>query len=169
MRRWSATCSSCCSRSAPRKPAWRRKLIARSDDLEALAAGVRKNLKILSGWRYEQFGKDALDLVEGRLAFAIENGKLKMSRVVSRRGDRRCVSVGAARSCPARRLLDRAGAPPVHGTGPGHTCNAGGDRALHRPAGTSETGAAIMRATHAAVLRWAPPGVMLTMDFAPTG
>jgi ribonuclease D len=57
------------------------RLIARSDDLEALAAGVRKNLRILDGWRYEQFGKDALDLVEGRLAFAIENGKLKMSRV----------------------------------------------------------------------------------------
>jgi ribonuclease D len=57
------------------------RLIARSDDLEALAAGVRKNLNILQGWRYEQFGKDALDLVEGRLAFAIENGKLKMSRV----------------------------------------------------------------------------------------
>ncbi len=38
--------------------------------------------RILNGWRYEQFGKDALDLVEGRLAFAIENGKLKMSRVV---------------------------------------------------------------------------------------
>ena len=57
------------------------RLIARSDDLEALAAGVRKNLNILSGWRYEEFGKDALDLVEGRLAFAIENGKLKMSRV----------------------------------------------------------------------------------------
>lgn len=59
------------------------RLIARSDDLEALAAGVRKNLNILNGWRYEQFGKDALDLVEGRLAFAIENGKLKMSRVRS--------------------------------------------------------------------------------------
>ena len=59
------------------------KLIARSDDLEALAAGVRKNLNILSGWRFEQFGRDALDLVEGRLAFAIENGKLKMSRVVT--------------------------------------------------------------------------------------
>jgi len=57
------------------------RLIARSDDLEALAAGVRKNLNILQGWRFEQFGKDALDLVEGRLAFAIENGKLKMSRV----------------------------------------------------------------------------------------
>jgi len=58
------------------------RLIARSDDLEALAAGVRSNLRILSGWRFEQFGRDALDLVEGRLGFAIENGKLKMSRVV---------------------------------------------------------------------------------------
>jgi ribonuclease D len=57
------------------------RLIARSDELEALAAGVRKDLKILSGWRYEEFGKDALDLVEGRLAFAIVDGKLKMSRV----------------------------------------------------------------------------------------
>jgi ribonuclease D len=58
------------------------RLIARSDDLEALAAGVRTDLNILRGWRYEEFGKDAVDLVEGRLAFAIENGKLKMSRVV---------------------------------------------------------------------------------------
>jgi ribonuclease D len=58
------------------------KLIARTDELEALAAGVRKNLNILRGWRFEEFGRDALDLVEGRLGFAIENGKLKMSRVV---------------------------------------------------------------------------------------
>jgi ribonuclease D len=57
------------------------RLIARSDDLEALAAGVRKNLRILEGWRFDEFGSDALDLVEGRLAFAIENGKLKMSRI----------------------------------------------------------------------------------------
>ena len=57
------------------------RLIARSDELEALAAGVRKGLKILSGWRFEEFGRDALDLVEGRLAFAIEHGKLKMSRI----------------------------------------------------------------------------------------
>jgi len=57
------------------------RLIARSDELESLASGVRKDLKILSGWRFEQFGSDALDLVEGRLGFAIENGKLKMSRV----------------------------------------------------------------------------------------
>ncbi len=56
------------------------KLIARSDDLEALAAGVREDLPILGGWRFEQFGSDALDLVEGRLAFATENGRLKMTR-----------------------------------------------------------------------------------------
>jgi len=58
------------------------KLIARSDDLEALAAGVREDLNILSGWRFEEFGRDALDLVEGRLAFAIEDGKLKMTRTI---------------------------------------------------------------------------------------
>jgi ribonuclease D len=57
------------------------KLIARSDELEALAAGVRSDLNILSGWRFDEFGRDALDLVEGRLAFATENGKLKMSKV----------------------------------------------------------------------------------------
>ena len=63
------------------------RLIARADDIEALAAGVRDGLKILSGWRFEQFGSDALDLVEGRLGFAIENGKLKMSRIVKERAD----------------------------------------------------------------------------------
>ena len=57
------------------------RLIARSDELEALAAGVRSNLGILDGWRFDQFGRDALDLVEGRLGFATENGKLKMSRL----------------------------------------------------------------------------------------
>jgi ribonuclease D len=57
------------------------KLIARSDELEALAAGARNGLNILSGWRFEEFGRDAVDLVEGRLAFATENGKLKMSRI----------------------------------------------------------------------------------------
>jgi len=56
------------------------KLIARSDDLEALAAGVRDGLAILSGWRFDEFGREALDLVEGRLAFATENGRLKMTR-----------------------------------------------------------------------------------------
>ncbi|HEY9554907.1 ribonuclease D [Allosphingosinicella sp.] len=56
------------------------RLIARSEELELLAAGRRQGLSILEGWRYEQFGHDALDLVEGRLAFAIRNGKLAMTR-----------------------------------------------------------------------------------------
>ena len=50
------------------------RLIARSDDLEALAAGVRKDLNILNGWRFEEFGRDALDLVEGRLASRSRTG-----------------------------------------------------------------------------------------------
>jgi ribonuclease D len=56
------------------------RLLARSEDLEALAAGQREGLAILEGWRFDQFGRDALDLVEGRLAFAVLNGKLKMTR-----------------------------------------------------------------------------------------
>ncbi len=56
------------------------RLLARSDDLESLAAGVRHGLAILDGWRYEQFGRDALALVEGQLGFTVKNGKLKMTR-----------------------------------------------------------------------------------------
>lgn len=56
------------------------RLLTRADELEALASGVR-NLPVLEGWRYEVFGKDALDLVEGKLAFAVEKGKLKMTHI----------------------------------------------------------------------------------------
>jgi ribonuclease D len=56
------------------------RLLARSDELEALAAGVRSGLPMLEGWRYDQFGHDALDLVEGRLGFAVQDGRLKMTR-----------------------------------------------------------------------------------------
>lgn len=56
------------------------RLLARSDDLEALAAGQRDRLSILQGWRFDQFGKDALALVEGRLGFTVRGGKLKMTR-----------------------------------------------------------------------------------------
>ncbi|ABD25781.1 ribonuclease D [Novosphingobium aromaticivorans DSM 12444] len=57
------------------------RLLARTDDLELLAAGQRRNLPILEGWRFEQFGRDALELVEGKLAFAVVNGKLKMAHI----------------------------------------------------------------------------------------
>ena len=55
--------------------------------------------------------------------------------------------------------------PIIHGETPGHTCNAAGTDGFIGQPGSSETGAAILRATRAAVLRWAPPGYMLTMDF----
>ena len=56
------------------------RLLTRAEEMEALAAGVR-DLPVLQGWRYEVFGKDALDLVEGKLAFAVEKGKLKMTHI----------------------------------------------------------------------------------------
>lgn len=56
------------------------RLLARSEDLELLAAGVRE-LPLLEGWRYDQFGRDALELVEGKLAFAVVKGRLKMAHI----------------------------------------------------------------------------------------
>jgi hypothetical protein len=57
-------------------------------------------------------------------------------------------------------------APPVHGETPGHTCQEAGNDVFMGQSGTSETGAAILRSSHAAVLRWAPPGAMMTMDYS---
>jgi ribonuclease D len=56
------------------------RLLTRSDELELLAAGVR-DVPLMEGWRYEVFGRDALDLVQGKLAFAVENGRLKMTHI----------------------------------------------------------------------------------------
>jgi ribonuclease D len=57
------------------------RLIARSDDLDLMAAGQRTGLPMLEGWRYDVFGKDALALVEGRLAFSVISGKMVMSQI----------------------------------------------------------------------------------------
>lgn len=56
------------------------RLLTRADEMEALAAGIR-DLPILEGWRFEVFGRDALQLVEGKLAFAVKGGKLKMTHI----------------------------------------------------------------------------------------
>ena len=55
------------------------RLIAKADELEQLAAGAREDIRLLDGWRFEEFGSDALDLVEGRVAFAVRDGKLKVT------------------------------------------------------------------------------------------
>ena len=54
---------------------------------------------------------------------------------------------------------------PVHGVTPGHKCEAAGTDQFIGKKATSENGDAIKKVSHAAVLRWAPPGVMLTMDY----
>src|SRR3546814_16723312 len=52
------------------------KLIARSNDLEAIATGQPEGLAGLDRWRRDVFGSDTLALVEGRLAFAIVAGRM---------------------------------------------------------------------------------------------
>ena len=54
------------------------RLLTRSDEMEALAAGTR-DLPVLEGWRYDVFGKDALELVEGRVGFTVKQGRLEMT------------------------------------------------------------------------------------------
>ncbi|MEP3050111.1 MAG: ribonuclease D [Erythrobacter sp.] len=56
------------------------RLLTRAEEMEALAAGMR-DLKVLQGWRYEVFGRDALELVEGKLGFAVKDGKLAMTHI----------------------------------------------------------------------------------------
>ena len=46
------------------------------------------------------------------------------------------------------------------------SCNADAANQFIGQAATSETGAAMLKATDSRVLRWAPPGVMLTMDYS---
>lgn len=63
------------------------RLLGRAEELELLAAGQRDRLAILEGWRFEQFGRDALSLVEGRLGFAVRNGKLCMTHTLTGNAD----------------------------------------------------------------------------------
>jgi hypothetical protein len=53
---------------------------------------------------------------------------------------------------------------PVHGSTPGKVCNESAAQSFVGQPATDETGTAILRATNAAVLRWARPGTMMTMD-----
>src|SRR5258708_13125574 len=58
-----------------------RKVIATVDDLEQIAADDHADVAALHGWRRELFGEAALALKHGRLALAIEKGRVA-------RGDR---------------------------------------------------------------------------------
>jgi hypothetical protein len=67
------------------------------------------------------------------------------------------VLVGACSTAPAR--------PVIHGETPGHICKTDGTNQFIGRTRSDAVGAAIKRVSNAAVLRWAPPGVMLTMDY----
>jgi len=53
------------------------KVIATVDDLERIAADDGADVPALSGWRRELFGEKALALKHGKLALAIEKGKVE--------------------------------------------------------------------------------------------
>lgn len=55
--------------------------------------------------------------------------------------------------------------PPVHGQTPGHVCTADGTEQFIGQTRSDDTAEAIKRVSHAAIVRWAPPGVAMTMDF----
>jgi ribonuclease D len=51
------------------------KLLASASDLDALAAGAR-DLPALRGWRNEVFGRDAVELCDGRVALAVDGARV---------------------------------------------------------------------------------------------
>ena len=52
------------------------KLIASAGDLDALAAGDR-SISALNGWRFEVFGKNALELCDGKIGLIAKGTKIK--------------------------------------------------------------------------------------------
>jgi len=52
------------------------KVIATVDDLEEIAAADDAKVRALTGWRRELFGEKALKLKQGRLALALEKGRV---------------------------------------------------------------------------------------------
>jgi ribonuclease D len=55
------------------------KLLASAADLELIAAyGDKAEVPAMSGWQFKVFGKEAIELRDGKLALAIEENKLKV-------------------------------------------------------------------------------------------
>lgn len=62
------------------------KLIANGSDMEALVTGERNGLALLSGWRFDLFGKEALALIEGEIALTAKGSQLKATAIPKSRG-----------------------------------------------------------------------------------
>ncbi len=55
------------------------RLIATTDQIEALALGQHDELGCLEGWRFEIFGNKALQLISGKLGLSIKDNKVLLS------------------------------------------------------------------------------------------
>ncbi len=53
------------------------KLLANASDIEAIAQDDNADVPALKGWRYDVFGKMAIDLKNGKYGVAVKNGKIK--------------------------------------------------------------------------------------------
>jgi hypothetical protein len=67
------------------------------------------------------------------------------------------LAVAACAQAPAK--------PIIHGQTPGHSCKTDGTDQFIGKTRSQRLEGAIRRVSNAAVLRWAPPGIMLTMDY----
>jgi ribonuclease D len=54
------------------------KLVANSDDLEMIAADDNAPVRALTGWRRDLFGREALDLKQGRIALTAAGKRIKL-------------------------------------------------------------------------------------------
>ncbi len=52
------------------------KLVASAKDIEAIAQNDKASVKALKSWRYEIFGKYALDIKHGKIAIRVKNGEI---------------------------------------------------------------------------------------------
>jgi ribonuclease D len=57
------------------------RLIADSEMLEFYVRDVKSAPALNSGWRYEVFGKYAEDMMNGKIALTIANGKIKQLKL----------------------------------------------------------------------------------------
>jgi ribonuclease D len=63
------------------------RLVASADEIDRLAAGKR-DVHVMHGWRNEIFGKDALALIEGRVALALEGDHAQLLPVPPKEKDK---------------------------------------------------------------------------------
>ena len=54
------------------------RLVANAADLERIASGDGESTAVMSGWRYDLFGRQAEDLLHGRLAITFNQGKVEL-------------------------------------------------------------------------------------------